>query len=77
PKGFAAAWTLGSLNVDECLSHPCQNGATCINNVNSFSCSCPPGFKGASCEIGDEYLGSFQWVVTSLGKPSQVGLPVP
>uniref|UniRef100_A0A8C6YL39 EGF-like domain-containing protein n=1 Tax=Nothoprocta perdicaria TaxID=30464 RepID=A0A8C6YL39_NOTPE len=37
--------------VDECLSHPCQNGATCINNVNSFSCSCTPGFKGASCEI--------------------------
>ncbi|NWY03551.1 SNED1 protein, partial [Nothoprocta ornata] len=39
------------IDVDECLSHPCQNGATCINNVNSFSCSCAPGFKGASCEI--------------------------
>uniref|UniRef100_A0A7M4ES41 Sushi, nidogen and EGF-like domain-containing protein 1 n=1 Tax=Crocodylus porosus TaxID=8502 RepID=A0A7M4ES41_CROPO len=38
------------LDVDECLSHPCQNGATCINGVNSFSCQCPPGFKGTTCE---------------------------
>uniref|UniRef100_A0A493SSA7 Sushi, nidogen and EGF like domains 1 n=1 Tax=Anas platyrhynchos platyrhynchos TaxID=8840 RepID=A0A493SSA7_ANAPP len=38
------------VDVDECLSHPCQNGATCINGVNSFSCQCLPGFRGASCE---------------------------
>ncbi|KAM9127885.1 sushi, nidogen and EGF-like domain-containing protein 1 isoform 3-T3 [Pangshura tecta] len=38
------------LDVDECLSHPCQNSATCINGINSFNCQCPPGFKGAMCE---------------------------
>ncbi|KAG6923744.1 sushi, nidogen and EGF like domains 1 [Chelydra serpentina] len=38
------------LDVDECLSHPCQNSATCIQGINSFSCQCPPGFKGAMCE---------------------------
>ncbi|XP_061861642.1 sushi, nidogen and EGF-like domain-containing protein 1 isoform X3 [Colius striatus] len=38
------------IDVDECLSHPCQNGATCLNGDGSFSCRCPPGFRGTTCE---------------------------
>ncbi|XP_071475575.1 sushi, nidogen and EGF-like domain-containing protein 1 isoform X1 [Marmota flaviventris] len=38
------------LDVNECASHPCQNGGTCTNGVNSFSCECPAGFRGPTCE---------------------------
>ncbi|NWU92528.1 SNED1 protein, partial [Upupa epops] len=38
------------IEVDECLSHPCQNGASCISGAGSFTCRCPPGFRGANCE---------------------------
>ena len=27
-------------DVDECLSSPCQNGATCRDYVNSYTCTC-------------------------------------
>ncbi|XP_036028748.1 sushi, nidogen and EGF-like domain-containing protein 1 isoform X1 [Onychomys torridus] len=38
------------LDVNECASHPCQNGGTCTHGVNSFSCQCPAGFEGLTCE---------------------------
>ncbi|NXD42033.1 SNED1 protein, partial [Copsychus sechellarum] len=38
------------VDVDECLSHPCQNGATCLNGAGRFTCRCPPGFRGNHCE---------------------------
>ena len=38
--------------IDECSSTPCQNGASCIDQVNSFSCNCTDGHEGTRCEIG-------------------------
>ena len=39
--------------ADECLSNPCLNGALCSDGVNSYICSCVPGYKGLNCEIGE------------------------
>lgn len=39
-------------DVNECASRPCQNGGTCTHSVNSFSCQCPAGFRGPTCETG-------------------------
>ncbi|KXJ18052.1 Fibropellin-1 [Exaiptasia diaphana] len=37
-------------NVDECAKKPCQNGAQCIDGVNSYTCKCAAGFTGPNCE---------------------------
>eukprot|EP00795_Rhopilema_esculentum_P001758 gene1758-16242_t len=44
--------------TDECLSKPCRNNATCIDQVNNFKCDCQPGFAGKICEVDiNECLG--------------------
>lgn len=54
---FAVAAALGyqgrncEENVDDCASHLCQNGGTCIDGVNNYRCRCPPNFTGDYCHI--------------------------
>ena len=40
------------LDVDECESSPCLNGATCDNSPGNFSCICTDFWIGPNCEIG-------------------------
>ncbi|KXJ18042.1 oncoprotein-induced transcript 3 protein isoform X2 [Exaiptasia diaphana] len=37
-------------DVDDCLKKPCQNGAQCIDGVNSYTCKCATGYIGPNCE---------------------------
>ncbi|RXM93218.1 Delta-like protein D, partial [Acipenser ruthenus] len=45
--------SLVNANLNYCTHHkPCMNGATCTNTgQGSYTCSCSPGYTGASCEI--------------------------
>uniref|UniRef100_A0A672YZJ4 Neurocan core protein n=1 Tax=Sphaeramia orbicularis TaxID=375764 RepID=A0A672YZJ4_9TELE len=40
-------------DIDDCQSNPCQNGGTCIDEINSFVCLCLPSYSGATCEKGN------------------------
>ena len=35
-----------NTDIDECAGALCSEGSTCIDEVNQYSCSCPPGYAG-------------------------------
>jgi len=46
------------IYLDGCISSPCMNGGTCsdvpgdevVDSAYEFTCMCPPGFSGDSCQ---------------------------
>ncbi|XP_078702848.1 uncharacterized protein LOC144928428 isoform X1 [Branchiostoma floridae x Branchiostoma belcheri] len=36
--------------TDDCVPRACDNGGTCVDGDNTFSCVCLPGFKGERCQ---------------------------
>jgi hypothetical protein len=46
------------VDVDECASSPCQNGATCSHGVSSWSCLCVDGYEGADCSTDTDECSS-------------------
>ena len=38
------------IDVDECVTDPCKNGATCVDQVGSYRCNCVAGYTGSNCE---------------------------
>ena len=43
-------------DIDECQSNPCQNGGTCKDQVNGYSCSCNAGYTGEKCQTSMKRL---------------------
>ncbi|XP_019637817.1 PREDICTED: sushi, von Willebrand factor type A, EGF and pentraxin domain-containing protein 1-like [Branchiostoma belcheri] len=38
------------VGVNECESNPCQNGGSCVDHINTFTCLCTRGYTGINCE---------------------------
>ena len=42
------------VDINECSSSPpCENGATCIDAVDGYTCACFAGYTGTHCQTGD------------------------
>uniref|UniRef100_A0A8C5KFS9 Notch 3 n=1 Tax=Jaculus jaculus TaxID=51337 RepID=A0A8C5KFS9_JACJA len=48
PSGFSGPTC--QLDVDECASTPCRNGAKCVDHPDSYECRCAEGFEGTLCQ---------------------------
>lgn len=50
-------------DVDECQSAPCQNGGTCADGVNGYTCVCVAGYTGSICETGKSFMQFYgRWI---------------
>ncbi len=47
----AFAPTASQTNIDDCASQPCQNGGTCTDGVDAYTCACAAGYEGTNCEV--------------------------
>ncbi|XP_025774915.1 aggrecan core protein [Puma concolor] len=54
PPGGTDESAVTIADIDECLSSPCLNGATCVDAIDSFTCLCLPSYRGDLCEIDQE-----------------------
>ena len=58
-------WNVFSLlDINECESNPCENGGTCMNLEDGYSCACEPGFTGTVCQTGTRCreFGNMKWI---------------
>ncbi|XP_072038178.1 uncharacterized protein [Amphiura filiformis] len=37
-------------DINECSSNPCKNNGQCMDEVNAYTCNCPPAFEGTNCD---------------------------
>lgn len=37
-------------DIDDCYSHPCMYGGTCIDGLRNYTCQCPYMYNGTNCE---------------------------
>lgn len=49
---------LFAIEINECASEPCQNGATCMDDINGYLCRCKEGYAGDQCELGNHNISN-------------------
>lgn len=72
PIGFTGP--LCEINIDDCVEHQCQNGAMCIDDINSYKCVCrDPTTSGEFCEQLNQ---SNSYQTNSANSIAPIALPI-
>ena len=45
-------WNSICTDINDCSPDPCENGGICSDGVNTFTCTCDPGYTGPTCGTG-------------------------
>ena len=53
------------VDINECDSNPCANSGTCTDGDHLFTCTCAPGFMGATCDVGKIIFSFTNYIVSS------------
>eukprot|EP00057_Strongylocentrotus_purpuratus_P029788 XP_011684262.1 PREDICTED: fibropellin-3-like [Strongylocentrotus purpuratus] len=53
--GYRISYT---ADIDSCVSGPCLNNATCMDEYYDYSCICAPGYTGRNCGVDINECGS-------------------
>ena len=46
---FLHLFAVVSIDINDCHPYPCENGGTCIDQVNDYECRCIDAFVGKNC----------------------------
>ena len=50
-------FTIFFSDIQECeIEHHCENGATCVDGIATYTCTCATGYTGTHCEFSMYYL---------------------
>ena len=40
---------INTVDIDDCNHMDCGHGATCVDGVNTYTCTCAMGYTGPNC----------------------------